>query len=71
MLVMTGYWLTGLWTHEVTRYYLLALPSIVGAVLLGRAVNQRLEAGSFLRYVHAGLVLIGVVLLLQAFTGSG
>jgi uncharacterized membrane protein YfcA len=67
MLVMTGYWLAGLWTRDVTRYYLVALPWIVGAVLLGRAVNRRLEARSFLRYVHGGLIVIGLVLLLQAF----
>jgi uncharacterized membrane protein YfcA len=70
MLVLAGYWLTGLWTRDVTHYYLLAFPWIVGAVLLGRAVNRRLEARSFLRYVHAGLIVIGLVLLFQAFGHS-
>ena len=33
---------------------------------LGRAVNRRMWGRSFLRYVHAGLLLIGAVLLVQA-----
>jgi uncharacterized protein len=66
---MLGYWLAGLWVPAVTRYYLLSLPVAVAAVLLGRLVNRRLKGRSFLRYVHAGLLLIGAVLLLQTLWG--
>jgi uncharacterized membrane protein YfcA len=61
-----GYWLTGLWVPAVTRYYLLALPLAVAAIILGRVVNRRLKGPAFVRYVHAGLIVIGAVLLLQA-----
>jgi uncharacterized membrane protein YfcA len=62
---MAGYWLTGLWVPVVTRYYLLSLPVAVAAILLGRLVNRRL-AGSFIRWVHIALVLIGITLLIQS-----
>lgn len=63
---MAGYWLAGLWTADVTRYYLLSLPVVVAAILLGRLIHARLKDGRFLIYVHAGLIGVGVTLLLQA-----
>jgi uncharacterized protein len=64
---MGGYWLAGLWVPAVTRYYLLSLPVVLAAVLLGRAINRRMDARRFVLYVHAGLVAIGAVLLFQSF----
>jgi uncharacterized membrane protein YfcA len=66
MVVMAGYWFTGLWVPAVTRYYAMALPGIIAAILIGRVVNRRIAARSFLVYVHAGLIAIGTVLLAQA-----
>jgi uncharacterized membrane protein YfcA len=63
---MVGYLATGLWSPAVSRYYLWSLPVVVLAIFLGRMINQRLAAGKFLVYVHAGLIAIGVVLLIQA-----
>jgi uncharacterized membrane protein YfcA len=63
---MIGYALTGLWTVTVTRYYLLALPVAVLAIVLGRIINRRLTDRSFLLYVHVGLLLIGIILLIQS-----
>jgi hypothetical protein len=63
---MVGYWLAGLWGEAVTRYYLWSLPPAVAAIFLGRAVNQRIKGRSFLRYIHLGLLGIGVVLLAQS-----
>lgn len=66
LLGMVGYWLANLWVPAVTRYYLLSLPPAVAAIFLGRLVNQRLDGRRFLRYVHSGLIVIGMVLLIQA-----
>ena len=63
-----GYRLAGLWTPEVTRYYLLSLPFVIAATLLGRAINRRLGRERFLVYVHSGLIAVGIVLLLQTVT---
>jgi uncharacterized membrane protein YfcA len=66
VVVMCGYWLTGLWVPAVTHYYLLALPACLVAIFLGRAANHRMNGRSFLLYVHAGLIVIGAALLLQS-----
>jgi hypothetical protein len=63
---MIGYWIAGLWTSVVTRDYLLSLPVIVPAILLGRVINHRLQGDAFLKYVYAGLLVTGAVLLAQA-----
>ena len=61
-----GYWLVGLWTATVSRYFVWCLPAIIVATLLGRVVNRRMASHSFLRYVNAGLIATGIVLLFQA-----
>jgi uncharacterized membrane protein YfcA len=63
---MAGYWLAGLWTPVVNRYYLLSLPGVLLGILLGRLINQRMNARQFAVYVHTGLIAIGLILLLQA-----
>jgi hypothetical protein len=66
-----GYWLVGLWTPTVNHLYLLSLPFVVSATFLGRAINQRMGADRFLLYVHAGLIAVGIVLLVQTISGHG
>ncbi len=66
---MAGYWLAGLWVPAVTRYYLLSLPVAVASIVLGRAINRRLDGPRFVRYVHIALLLIAVTLLVQAMAG--
>jgi uncharacterized membrane protein YfcA len=66
---MVGYWLAGLWVPVVTHYYLLSLPVLLPAVWLGRVVNHRLHGDVFLKYVYAGLAVIGVVLLAESVHG--
>jgi uncharacterized membrane protein YfcA len=63
---MCGYWLSGLWVSEVTRYYWFCLPLVLLAVVLGRAVNQRLTGHAVYRYIHVVLILVGTGLFLQA-----
>lgn len=65
LLGMAGYWLAGLWTPAVTHDYLLSLPVTLPAILLGRAANHRLNGETFLKYVYAGLAVVGTVLLIQ------
>jgi uncharacterized protein len=64
-----GYRLAGLWTPAVNRFYLLSLPLVVLATFLGRAINRRMGVQRFLLYVHGGLIVVGIVLLLQAVRG--
>jgi uncharacterized protein len=66
VVVMAGYWIAGLWVPAVTRYYAISLAAVLPAIFLGRFINHRLRGDAFLVYVHAGLVCIGALLLIQA-----
>ncbi len=66
MVSMGGYWLAGLWKADVTRYYLIALPGVLVATFLGRAVNERMNAQAYVRYMHLGLLIVAAVLLVQS-----
>lgn len=70
LLGMCGYWLAGLWVPAVTRFYLWSLPLGLVAIVLGRAINQRMRHRTFLRYVHGGLLLVGVLLLIQSVNAA-
>jgi uncharacterized protein len=70
VLGMIGYWLKGLWVPAVTHYYLISLPAMLVAIPLGKFVNHRMHGDSFLKYIYAALLLIGVVLLAQAWRGA-
>ena len=63
---MAAYWVAGLWTPVVNRFYVLSLPGVLLGIFLGRIVNRRMDARQFVLYVHAGLIGIGLVLLGQA-----
>ena len=63
---MAGYWAAGLWTASVSRYYLLSLPAVLPAIAVGRALNQRVDTRRFSFLIHAGLIVSGAALFLQA-----
>lgn len=66
LLGMVGYGAAGLWRPPLGRYYLLSLPPVLAATLLGRAINRRLTGQRFLVYVHVGLIAVGAALLARA-----
>jgi len=66
VIAMAGYRFTNLWTPVVTHDYLICLPAAIPAIFLGRWLNRRLRGESFLKYVHAGLICTGLLLLVQA-----
>lgn len=69
LVCLFGYWLEGLWVPDITRLYLLSLPVMVVAIVLGRAANRRMNGRAFVPYVHCALLLVGAALLVQAFWG--
>lgn len=66
LLGMAGYWYKGLWTPEVTHYYLISLPAMLPAVFIGRYLNRKMEGQRFFNYLFSGLAAIGLLLLVQA-----
>lgn len=65
---MIGYWINGLWVAQVTTLFLWSLPGVFLATFFGRAINRRMNGTSFFTYVYAGLIGIGIVLLLESFS---
>jgi uncharacterized membrane protein YfcA len=66
VVAMFGYWRVGLWTHAVRHYFLVSLSAAVPAIFLGREMNRRLRGETYTRCVFAGLVCVGIVLVVQA-----
>jgi uncharacterized protein len=62
---LIGYWVAGLWSAAVTQYFLLSLPGVGVAILLGRGINKRMNGQGFLRIVCLGLLAIGIGLIVQ------
>ena len=66
---LMGYAALGLWTGALTRYFLLSLPAVAAATLLGRVINQRMKGAGFFRFVYVGLIAVEGLLLVQAMRG--
>jgi len=65
---LIGYAVVGIWTAATTRYFLVSLPAILIATLLGRALNRRMKSHGFFRLVYVGLIAIGGTLMVEAVT---
>jgi hypothetical protein len=69
LLSLIGYAAIGLWGGELTRYFLLSLPVVAVAILLGRTLNRRLKDHGFIRFVYLALITVGGILVVQAAVG--
>lgn len=65
-LVVIGYWIGGMFSMSVVRYFLVSLPAVLLAILIGTAINRRFDARRFQASVNVVLVIVGIVLLAQA-----
>lgn len=63
VLIVLSHGIAGLWTARVLRLYLLALPVILLAILLGSWLNARIPAKRFEYLLFVALILLGVLLL--------
>ena len=63
LMVAFGYHVTGLWTPTVSHLYLLSLPALVPALLLGRFLNGKLRGQAFQQALYAALFVVGLLLL--------
>jgi hypothetical protein len=63
ILILFGHALAGLWTAAVLRLYLLSLPVVVLAVLLGNLLNRYIPPGRFNRIVYGVLIGMGILLI--------
>jgi len=70
LLGLGGYLIAGLWTAQVSLDFACSLPGAIVAIFCGRWINHRLRAEHFRRYVYIGLLLLGIVLLVQCTRDS-
>lgn len=60
LFVLLSHGLAGLWTPDVLRLYLCALPLVLLAIWLGERLSRRIRGEQFQRIVYAGLVVLGL-----------
>lgn len=56
----------GLWNWPLVMMFFQCVPVATAAVLIGRALNTRMDGPSFVRYAHMGLIIVGGAILLQS-----
>ncbi|HDR16575.1 MAG TPA: sulfite exporter TauE/SafE family protein [Desulfobacteraceae bacterium] len=63
--IMVGHGISGLWNTHVFTLFGLASPAVLLAIYLGGKLNRSLRPGSFERYVHGFLLILGVALVIR------
>jgi hypothetical protein len=61
-MILISHGLAGLWTPDVLRLYVYALPFIMLAIYLGGRVNKVISSGRFNRIIYVSLVVMGALL---------
>jgi len=62
LLILASHGLAGLWTPEVLKFYVTAVPLILVAIFLGGKLHRFIPQGQFDGYVNAGLLALGLLL---------
>jgi uncharacterized membrane protein YfcA len=63
LLGFLGYAAKGLATRTVAHHFLLCLPAVLAAILVGRHLNRRLTGTQYYKYIFMGLIAISAVLI--------
>lgn len=66
LLSMVGYVSKDLIDADSVMYFIYAIPAIIPAIFIGRYLNKRIKGETFYRYVYCGLILIGIILILNS-----
>lgn len=64
---VVGYYFKDLITEEVVLYFLKSIPVMIPAIYIGRWLNHRIEHKKFFIYVYIGLIIIGLVCIINTF----
>ncbi len=65
LLIAAGQGLSGLWTLAMGRLYLFSIPAVAAGVTLGTALQKRIPAAKFHRYVFVAVTALGAILVLR------
>jgi uncharacterized protein len=63
VLIAAAHGLAGLWTEKVWGLFLVSIPGVVVAMLMGQKVAARIEPATFDCYLSLALVVLGLMLL--------
>ena len=66
LLSMIGYISEGLITQDTILHFAYSIPAIVPAIFIGRYLNKKIKGQTFYRYVYCGLILIGLIMILNS-----
>ncbi|MDA8440953.1 MAG: sulfite exporter TauE/SafE family protein [Peptococcaceae bacterium] len=65
-LIVIGQGIGGLWTANVVKLYLLSLPAMGLAIIIGTILHRRIPTAKFQRYVFCLITVLGTVLLAKS-----
>lgn len=65
LLSIFGYAFKGLVNTHVLSYFLIALPTAIPTIFLGRFLNKKLNSHAFFKYIYVGLIIIGLLLIIN------
>ncbi|MDQ1266469.1 MAG: uncharacterized protein QG635_1621 [Bacteroidota bacterium] len=63
LFIVAGHGAAGLWTQEVIRYFLLSLPFMLIAIIIGSKLNKIIPKDKFMNYIYILLIVISCLLL--------
>ena len=69
LVIVLGHGVTGLWTRTVWQLYLISLPALFVAFLIGDRLNRSIPGDAFHRYIHIMLTGIGIFLVIRTAWG--
>ena len=69
LFIILGHGVSGLWTRSIWQLYLVSLPVLFVAFLIGNRLNRSIPADAFRRYIHIMLAGIGIFLLIRTLWG--
>jgi len=63
LLILAGHCASGLWTRSVLLLYLICLPVVILAIVLGGIAHRSIPSKKFEKIVHVFLLLLGALLI--------
>ncbi len=69
LLILVGHYQMGLWVPKLFWYFGYSLPLVFLAVFAGKGLNRKLHGMDVTRIVHAFLIVVGTMLLVESIRG--
>ncbi|QSO54670.1 sulfite exporter TauE/SafE family protein [Alicyclobacillus curvatus] len=65
-LIAAGQGMSGMWTVNMLTLYLLSLPIVIAAIIVGTKLHRRIPTSRFQRYVFLLIAILGAVLFVKS-----